>query len=179
VVGGGPELGHLALGGAGQLVGLAPGRGPDRVGLALGRPPLVVGLPLGVGLQLGGLVLGACAQLGRVDLGGGLDLARFRPGRLDLLGGLLFREPQQLLDPGAEAGIGGALLLPDLAAGFGQLPLQGRGLLAVQADFGLNLPDVLIDLVAVVAPHHRRELTQRSLFGEAGQLGVNVRLHAA
>ena len=99
--------------------------------------------------------------------------------RLDLLGGLLFREPQQLLDPGAEAGIGGALLLPDLAAGFGQLPRQGRGLLAVLAGFGLDLPDVLIDRVAVVAPHHRRELTQRGLFGEAGQLGVNVRLHVA
>ena len=107
------------------------------------------------------------------------DTTEDNPGRLDELGGLLFREPQQLLDPGAEAGIGGALLLLDLAAGFGQLPLQGRGLLAVLADFGFDLPDVLINLVAVVAAHHRRELTRRGLPGEAGQLGVNVRLHGA
>ena len=71
------------------------------------------------------------------------------------------------------------LLLVDLAVSFGQLPLHGLGLLAVLAHFGFDLPDVLVDLMAVVAAHHRRELARRGLFEEVGQLGVNVRLHMA
>ena len=86
---------------------------------------------------------------------------------------------QQLLDTGTEAGVGGALLLLDLAMRVRQLLLQGLGLLAVLAHFGFDLPDVLVDLMAVVAPHHRRELARRGLFEEVGQLGVNVRLHMA
>ena len=179
VVGRGPQLGRLTLGGVGQLVGLAPGGRPDRVGLALGRAAQVVGLALGVRAQLGGLVLGAGPQLGRVDLAGRLDLVRFRPGRLNQLGGLLLGEPQQLLDASSETGIRGTLLLPDLAVSIGQLPLQGCGLLTVLAHLGFNLPDVLIDLMTVITPHHRRELARRGLFEEVGQLGVNVRLHMA
>src|SRR5262249_3921170 len=53
-----------------------------------------------------------------------------------------------------------------------------RGLLAVLAYFGFDLPDVLVDLVTVVAPNHHRELTRRGLVGEAGQLGVTIRFHS-
>jgi len=60
-----------------------------------------------------------------------------------------------------------------------QLLLHGLRLLAVLAHFGFDLPDVLVDLMAVVAPHDRRELARRGLFEEVGQLGVNVRLHMA
>ena len=67
----------------------------------------------------------------------------------------------------------------DLAAGLGQLPLHGLGLLAVLPHFGFDLPDVLVNLMAVVAPHYRRELARRGVFEEVGQLGVNVRLHMA
>jgi hypothetical protein len=52
-------------------------------------------------------------------------------------------------------------------------------LLAVRAHFGFDLPDVLVDLMAVVAPHDRRELARRGFLEEVGQLGVNVRLHMA
>jgi hypothetical protein len=173
------QLGDFPLGGVGQLVGLAPGRGPDRVGLALGRAPQVVGLALGVRAQLGRLVLGGGPQFRGVHLGRGLDLVRFRPSRLDELGGLFFGQPEQLLDTGTEAGVGRAFLLLDLALRVRQLLPHGLALLAMLAHFGFDLPDVLVDLVAVVAPHDRRELARRGLFEEVGQLGVNVRLHMA
>ena len=67
----------------------------------------------------------------------------------------------------------------DLAMRVRQLLPQPLGLLAVLAHFGFDLPDVLVDLMAVVAAHHRRELARRGLFEEVGQLGVNVRLHVA
>jgi hypothetical protein len=66
-----------------------------------------------------------------------------------------------------------------VAAGLGQLPLNGLGLLAVLPHLGVDLPDVLVDLLAVIAPHHRHELTRRGFSGEISQLGVDVRLHAA
>src|ERR1700733_4194747 len=40
-----------------------------------------------------------------------------------------------------------------------------------------ELPDVLVDLVRIVATHHLGEVTRRGLFEEAGQLSVNIRLH--
>jgi hypothetical protein len=67
----------------------------------------------------------------------------------------------------------------EVAVGFGQLALHGRGLLAVLPYFGFDLPDVLVDLLTVIAPHHRHELARRGFFGEVDQLGVNVRLHVA
>ena len=151
VVGRGPDLGRLALGRGGQLAGLAPGGGPDRIGLAPGGAAQVIGLTLGVRAQLGGLVLGPGPQLARADLGRGLDLVRFRSSRLDHLGGLLLSKPQQLLDPGAEAGIGRAFPLVDLVVGLGQLPPHGLGLLAVLPHLGVDPPDVLIDLLMVIA----------------------------
>jgi hypothetical protein len=50
-------------------------------------------------------------------------------------------------------------------------------LLAVLPDSGLDLPDVLVDLVTVIAPHRRHELTWRGLFEEAGRLGLGIWLH--
>jgi hypothetical protein len=44
---------------------------------------------------------------------------------------------------------------------------------------GLDPPDVLVDLRAVIAPHHRREVTRRGLVEEISQLSVNVRVHVA
>jgi hypothetical protein len=41
------------------------------------------------------------------------------------------------------------------------------------------LPYVLVDLVALVAPHADSELARRGILEEVGQLGVNVRLHMA
>jgi hypothetical protein len=52
-------------------------------------------------------------------------------------------------------------------------------LLAVLPDFGFDLPDVLVDLVTVIAPHRRHELTRRGFLEEAGQQGVGVWLHMA
>jgi hypothetical protein len=103
----------------------------------------------------------------------------FRSSGLDQLGCLFFGEPQQLPDPDTEAGIGRSFLLAELAAGFGQLPLHGLNLLAVLPDFGFDLPDVLVDLVTVIAPHRCHELTRRGLSEEAGQQGVGVWLHMA
>jgi hypothetical protein len=52
-------------------------------------------------------------------------------------------------------------------------------LLAVLPNFGFDLPDVLVDLVTVIAPHRRHELTRRGFFDEVGQQGVGVWLHVA
>jgi hypothetical protein len=52
-------------------------------------------------------------------------------------------------------------------------------LLAVLPDSGLDLPDVLVDLVTVIAPHRRHELTRRGLSGKGGRQGVGVWLHMA
>jgi len=52
-------------------------------------------------------------------------------------------------------------------------------LLAVLPHFGFDLPDVLVDLRTVIAPHHRHELTRRGFPEEISQLSVNVRLHVA
>jgi hypothetical protein len=83
--------------------------------------------------------------------------------------------PQQLPDLSAEAGIGAAFLLMDLAVRLGQLLPHGPGLVAVLARLGVGQPDVLVDLVTVIAPHHRHELTRRGRVDEVGQRGVNIR----
>ena len=67
----------------------------------------------------------------------------------------------------------------ELAVGFGQLPPHGLDFVAVLPNFGFDLPDVLVDLVTVIAPHRRHELTRRGFFEEAGQQGVGVWLHMA
>lgn len=179
MVGGGAQLGHLALGGGGQLVGLAAGGGAHLLGLPLGRPAHVVALALGVGAQFGGVVLGGRALLGGVHLGGGLDLVGLRPGGLDELGGLLLGQPQQLLDAGAETGVGGTFLLLQLPMGVRQLPLQGLGLLAGLPHLVVERLDVLVDLVPVVAAKHHVELARGRVFKEVAELGVDVGLHVA
>ena len=167
VIGGGAELGHLALGGGGQLVGLAPGGGADGVRLALGRAAHVVGLTLGVGPQLGRLVLGRRPQLGAVNLRGGLDLVRLGPRGLHELGGLLLGQPQQLLDAGAKAGVGGSLLLLDLPLRILQIATRADRVFLVAANLGRERPYVLVDLVRIVTTHHLGEVARRSLFEEA------------
>jgi hypothetical protein len=67
----------------------------------------------------------------------------------------------------------------DLAVRLGQLSLHGLGLVAVLAHLGVDQPDVLVDLVTIIAPHRRHELTRRGVFDEVGRWGVNVRLHVA
>jgi hypothetical protein len=66
-----------------------------------------------------------------------------------------------------------------LAVSFGQLPLQGLALLAVLAHFGFDLPDVLVDLLTVIAPHRRHEVTRLGFLEGISRLSVNVRLHVA
>jgi hypothetical protein len=66
-----------------------------------------------------------------------------------------------------------------LAAGFGQLPLHDLGLLAVLPHVGFDLPDVLVNLLTVISPHHRHEGTWQGFLEGITQLSVNVRLHVA
>jgi len=56
---------------------------------------------------------------------------------------------------------------------------RGDRLFGVPADLVGELTDVLVDLVRIVAAHDLSEVARRSLFEEAGQLSVNVRLHVA
>ena len=101
------------------------------------------------------------------------------PGLLQDLGGLLLGEPEQLLDARAEAGVGGPLLLLDLAVRVGQLPVQRLDLLPVLAQFAVDLLEVLVDLVRVVAAHDPREVALRGLLEEVAELGIDVGLHVA
>ena len=179
MVGGGPQLGDLALGGGGQLVGLAPRAGPDAVGLALGGAALVVGLALGVGPQFGNLVLGRRPQFRRLDLGRRVELVGAGPGLLHYLGGLLLSEPQQLLDPGAQAGVGRPLLFLKLAVRVGEFLLQRLGLVPVLAEVGIHLLQVLVDLMRVVATHDPGKVALRSFLEEVAELSIDVGLHVA
>ena len=52
-------------------------------------------------------------------------------------------------------------------------------LLTVLAHLGVDLLQVLLDLVRVVPAHHLGELTRRGLFEEVAQLGINIGLHGA
>jgi hypothetical protein len=60
-----------------------------------------------------------------------------------------------------------------------QIAPCGDRVFLVPANFGGELPDVLVDLVRIVPAHNLGEVARRSLFKEAGQLSVNVRLHVA
>jgi hypothetical protein len=173
----GAQLGDLALSGGGQLVGLAPRGGPYRVGLALRRAAHVVGLALGVGAQLGSLVLGRRPQLRAVNLRGRLDLVGLGPRGLHQLGRLLLGEPKQLLNARTKSGIGRAFLLLDLPLCVLEIAPRAGRVLLVPAHLAGELTDVLVDLVRIVAAHHLGEVARWSLFEEAGQLSVDIRLH--
>ena len=92
---------------------------------------------------------------------------------------MLLGEPQQLLNPCAEAGVGWAFLLLDLTVRLRELALHCLHLLAVLAKLSLELLDVRIDLAPVIAPEHRVELTWGCFLEEIAQLGVDVGLHVA
>jgi len=177
VVGGGAQLGDLALGGRGQLVGLAPGAGADAVGLALGGAAQVIGLPLGDGPQLGRLVLGGGPQLGGLDLGRRVQLVGGRPGFLHYLGGLFLGEPQKLLNTRTQSGVGGPFLLLKLAVRVGELLLEGLGLIPVLAKVGVDPLQVLIDLMRVVTTHDPGKVALRSFLEEVAELCIDVGLH--
>ena len=174
-----PQLGHFALGRGSELVRLPAGARPDRVGLALRRPALVISLALGDRPQLSGLVLGRRPHLGGVHLGGGLDLVGLGPGGLDQLGGLLLSQPEQLLDPGTQTGVGRPFLLLQLAVGIGQLLVHRLDLILLRAQVPLQRGQVLVDLLGVVTAHHLGELARLRVFKEVGELCVNVGLHVA
>ncbi len=174
-----PQLGHLALGRRGQLIRLAPCACPDGVGLTLGRATLVVGLALGDRPQFGRLVFSGGPHLGGVHLRRGLDLVGLGPGRLDQFGGLFLGQPEQLLDPRAQAGVGGAFLLLELPVSLSQLPVHRLDLILVLAHLPLKLGEMLVDLLGVVAAHHLGELARLAVFKEIGELSVNVGLHVA
>ena len=179
VVGRGPQLGHFPLGGRGQLVRLAPGPRLDRVGLAFRRRPQLVRLPLGVGPEFARLVLGRGPDLRRVHLGRRVELVGRGPGLLRDLGGLLLGQPEQLLDAGAQTGVGGPFLLTDLPVSVGQFLLQRLNLLAVLAHLAVKLLEVFVDLMRVVTTHHPRELAGGGFLEEVAELGVDFRLHVA
>jgi hypothetical protein len=50
-------------------------------------------------------------------------------------------------------------------------------LLAVLPHFGFDLPDVLVDLLTVIASHRRHEVTRQGFLEGISRLSVNVRLH--
>jgi hypothetical protein len=57
--------------------------------------------------------------------------------------------------------------------------LQRLHLLTVLAHLGVDLLQVLIDLVRVVPAHHLGELTRRGVFEEVTELGIDIGLHGA
>ena len=84
-----------------------------------------------------------------------------------------------MLDPRAQARVGGTLLLPELAVCLGQFLLQRPDLLAVLPDLQVGLLEVLVDLVLVVAAHDLGEVAGRGVFEEVAELSVDFRLHVA
>src|SRR5262249_18349843 len=91
--------------------------------------------------------------------------------------GLLLGEAQQLLDARAKTGIGRPFLLLDLPLRFLQVATRAERVLLVPADLVSERADMLVDLVRIVAAHDLGEVARWGLFEEAGQLGVNIRLH--
>jgi hypothetical protein len=55
--------------------------------------------------------------------------------------------------------------------------VQRLDLLAVLAQLVIDLLQVLVDLVRVVAPHHSREVAAEGFLEEVAELSVNVGLH--
>ena len=82
-----------------------------------------------------------------------------------------------MLDARAQARIGRPLLLLDLSVRVGEITPGGQRILLVSASLVGELPDVLVDLMGIVAAHYLGEVARWGLFEEAGQLRVNIRLH--
>ena len=98
---------------------------------------------------------------------------------LDQFGGLFLGQPEQLLNPCAQAGVGGSLLLLELPVSLGQLPVHRLDLILMLAQLSLKLGEMLVDLLRVVAAHHLGELARLAVFKEISELCVNVGLHVA
>jgi hypothetical protein len=202
-LGGGPQRRHLALHGRlelgdlvrghrAQLLGLPLRVRPQRVRFAPGLHPDLGRLPLSRGAHTARFTLGP--GLHRRSLGAGLvgDLAGLQPSRgqnalrlplglAAVIVGLLLGEPEDLLDPGAQTGEGGSVVLLELLVGVGELLLE-----RVEALLGLAEPtlrvvhpllglsssllrlgeggyqplQVVIHLVAVVATKHDGEVVR-------------------
>ena len=74
--------------------------------------------------------------------------------------------------------MGGALALPQLAVHGGQLTPQRLRLIPVLAGLVLQLRDVLIHLMAVIAAKHHVEHPRGWLPGDVTGLGINPGIHA-
>src|SRR5262249_30014217 len=109
--------------------------------------------------QLRGLVLRGGPQLGGIRFRCRLQLVRRRAGFLDDLCDLLLGEAQQLLDLGTRPGITRAFPLPQLA------------------DLGFQLPDVLIELMPVIAADHHVERLRGCLPGDVTGLATYPGIH--
>src|SRR5262249_24906981 len=92
---------------------------------------------------------------------------------------LLLGEAEQLLDAGAEARIGGPLLLAELTVRLGQLLLERLNLLAVLTHLQVSLLEVLVNLVLVISAHDLGEVADPCVFAEVAEPPVDLRLHVA
>ena len=61
----------------------------------------------------------------------------------------------------------------------GQLPVHRLHLLPVLAHFGVELLEMLVDLMRIVAAHDPREIALRGLLEKVAELGIDVGLHVA
>ena len=74
--------------------------------------------------------------------------------------------------------MGRALALPQLALHGGQLTLQRLRLIPVLAGLVLQLLDVLVHLMAVIASEHHVEYPREWLPGDVTGLGITPGIHA-
>src|SRR5690606_36962887 len=165
----------LALGGAHELLGAALRAQQRALGLGRARGPDLLGLEARAVEELGDLVLGARAHLARGELRAGHDVGRLRVRLGEDVRRLLLRRAQELLDARAEARVGRAVRLAELALGVGELAreLHGAGVGGLDARPRvlhrlLQLRELCLDLDAVVAAH--RDGEERALVGHVDDL---------
>ncbi|HEY4703898.1 MAG TPA: hypothetical protein VIH64_18520, partial [Streptosporangiaceae bacterium] len=60
-----------------------------------------------------------------------------------------------------------------------QVPVQSLNLILLLAQISLNLGEMLVDLLRIVAAHNFRELARLLVIKEVGELCVNIGLHVA
>ena len=92
---------------------------------------------------------------------------------------LLLGEPEQLLDPGAQARIRRPFLLLKLPVSLSQVLMQTLDLILLLAQIPFKLGEMLVDLLRIVATHHFGELARLLVIKEVGELCVNIGLHVA
>ena len=162
----------LALGLGAHDLDLAPAVVAQLVGLALGAVAGGLGLALGGGLHRGGDGPGLLDHFLRLEVGGGDQLLGLALRLAPVLLGLLLGQAEQLLDAGAEArqrGLGPLLELlgllghlafevGDAVAGIGGARLGLGGGVAELVDAAVQPLDEHVDLRALIAPEHDREV---------------------